>query len=75
MNEEIVAYIKNEITAEPFLEINSSDNLLETGIVDSMGMMKLILFLEKQFKKRVPAEDMTIDNFETVEKIASYFSA
>ncbi|MEP3209524.1 MAG: phosphopantetheine-binding protein [Maribacter sp.] len=75
MNEEIVAYIKNEITSEPLLEINSSDNLLETGIVDSMGMMKLILFLEKQFKKRVPAEDMTIDNFETVEKIASYFSA
>lgn len=75
MNEEIVAYIKNEITSEPLLEINSSDNLLEMGIVDSMGMMKLILFLERQFKKRVPVEDMTVDNFKTVEKIASYFSA
>lgn len=75
MNEEIVAYIKNEITSDPLLEIDSRDNLLATGIVDSLGMMKLILFLEKQFKKRVPVEDMTIDNFKTVEKIARYFSA
>jgi len=75
MNEEIVAYIKNEITSEPLLNIHSQDNLLETGILDSLGMMKLILYLEKQFKKRVPVEDMTIDNFKTVQKIASYFSA
>ena len=75
MNEKIISYIKNEITSEPTLKITTNDNLLDTGIVDSMGMMKLILFLEKQFKKRVPSEDMTLENFETVEKIAKYFSA
>ncbi|TMM53768.1 acyl carrier protein [Maribacter algarum] len=75
MNEKIIAFIKNEITTEPLLEIDSEDNLLENGIVDSMGMMRLILFLEKQFKKRVPTEDMTLENFKTVEKIALYFSA
>lgn len=75
MNEKIITYIKNELTAKPLEEIDSNDNLLESGILDSMGMMKLILFLEKQSKKRVPAEDMTLDNFKTVEKIASYFSA
>jgi len=74
MNEKIIAYIKNEITTEPSIEINLKDNLLESGVVDSMGMMRLILFLEKQFKKRVPSEDMTLDNFMTVEKIAVYFS-
>ena len=75
MNEEIIAYIKNELNTEPTLEINSFDDLLESGVVDSLGMMRLILFLEKQSKRRVPAKDMTLDNFRTVEKIANYFSA
>lgn len=75
MNEKIIAYIKQEINTEPSIDIHSNDELLETGIVDSLGMMKLILFLEKQFKKRVPPEDMTLDNFKTVSKIAAYFSA
>ncbi|MFS4492235.1 phosphopantetheine-binding protein [Maribacter sp. 2308TA10-17] len=75
MNETIISYIKNEITSEPTIKIATNDSLLDTGIVDSMGMMKLILFLEKQFKKRVPSGDMTLENFETVEKIAKYFSA
>lgn len=75
MNEKIIAYIKNEIIAEPTLKINSKDDLLEKGVIDSLGMMKLILFLEKQYLKRVPSEDMTLDNFRSVEKIANYFSA
>ena len=75
MNEKIIAYIKNEIIAEPTLKINSQDELLQEGVLDSLGMMKLILFLEKQYMKRVPSEDMTLDNFRTVEKIATYFSA
>ncbi len=75
MNEKIIAYIKNEIIAEPTLKINSQDELLQEGVLDSLGMMKLILFLEKQYMRRVPSEDMTLENFRTVEKIATYFSA
>lgn len=74
MTKEIIAFIKNEICSEPTIEIHAEDNLLDSGIVDSMGMMKLILFLERQYKKRVPSDEMTIDNFKTVEKIAAYFS-
>ncbi len=74
MTKEIIAFIKNEICSEPTIEIHAEDNLLDSGIVDSIGMMKLILFLERQYKKRVPSDEMTIDNFKTVEKIATYFS-
>lgn len=55
-------------------KINEQDDLLGSGILDSLGMMKLILFIEKEFNIKVPTEDMTIENFMTIEHITNYLA-
>jgi len=73
MDKAILDYITSELTNEPLDdELEAGDDLLGGGILDSMGMMKLILFIENEFGVKVPPEDMVIENFMTVNHITTY---
>lgn len=45
-------------------------DLLETGLVDSIGLVELILELEERFGVTLPMEDLEIDDFRSVYRIA-----
>ena len=69
----LIAYIQEQLLgANSGVDIDPSDDLLGSGLVDSMGMMSLINFIEERFDFKVPPEDMVIEHFMTVEAISSY---
>lgn len=73
MKEIIIEYIQqNLFSGQSNTPLSAGDDLLGSGLVDSMGMMQLIAFIENKFEFKVPFEDMTIDNFMTVEAITDY---
>ncbi|MBE0409084.1 MAG: acyl carrier protein [Anaerolineales bacterium] len=47
-------------------------SFLEEGIVDSVGIMELVAFVEDQFKFSVLDEDIIPDNFDSVSRLATY---
>lgn len=53
-------------------ELKPNDDLLEDSIVDSLGIMRLINFIETKFGYSVPSEDVVIENFLTVNAIIEY---
>jgi len=72
MHNIIIAYINSELTMG--MEVSENDDLLEGGILDSMGMLKLVRFIEMKFQIQIPFEDLTLENFKTVKKISDYVS-
>lgn len=73
MNNIIIQYISEQLVNGQLEEtLESHDDLLGTGILDSLGMMKLIMYVENEFNIKVAPEDMIIDNFMTVEHIGDY---
>jgi methoxymalonate biosynthesis acyl carrier protein len=46
-------------------------DLFESGLLDSMAFVQLLLHLEETFGVTVAFEDLEIDNFRTVENIAT----
>ncbi len=52
--------------------IDGDDNLLIDGMVDSIGMLRLVAFIEESYNLKVPYEDLTIENFGTVTVITGY---
>ena len=73
MQQILIKYISAELVGEILNhEIDIHDDLLGSGLVDSLGMMKLILFIETEFEIKVPPEDMIIENFMTVSHICNY---
>ena len=49
----------------------SSDDLIESGILDSLGIMKLILFLENNYSVKISDDDLTLENFSSILSINS----
>ena len=47
-------------------------SFLEEGIVDSMGIMELVMFVEETFGITVDDEELVPDNFDSVSKLANY---
>lgn len=64
--------------AEELLEtedvIEDHENLLADGMVDSMGMLRLVAFIDETWNIKVPAEDFTIENFRTIGCLDGYLS-
>jgi acyl carrier protein len=52
--------------------VGEDEHLMERGIVDSMGMMELIGFLEERFGVQAPDDEITEQNFATLRRIAGF---
>ena len=52
--------------------LGDDDNLLLSGLLDSLGIMRLVAFLEEEFSTDVPPQDVTIEHFMTISHIARY---
>ena len=47
------------------------DPLIESGIIDSFGIMSLIAFMEKEFGVRLSSDELMPENFENITAIAN----
>ncbi|MBE9028848.1 acyl carrier protein [filamentous cyanobacterium LEGE 11480] len=54
--------------------VEIDDDLLGESIIDSMGVMQLVAFVEMTFNCKVPQSDITITNFRTIKAIDTYLS-
>lgn len=52
--------------------VQDGDALLEGGLLDSQGMLEVVIFIEQQFGVVVADEDLTPDNFKSIETIAAF---
>ena len=61
MKEEIRNFIVNELLdGHP---VTDSEDLLLSGLLDSLGVMRLVAYLEMDLEVAVPPEDVTIDEY------------
>lgn len=73
----IKAGIKNFIVKEllfdtQVLPIDDASSFLAAGIIDSMGVMELINYVEKAHGIKVEPEDMKPENFDSVNALTTY---
>ena len=47
-------------------------SFLEEGIVDSVGVMELVAFVEEKFSLKIDDTDVTPDNFDSVGRLAAF---
>jgi acyl carrier protein len=70
---QLIEFIKDTLQIET--SIDEQSPLFSTGELDSMSMMQLIGFVETATGTVVRPEDVTLDNFDTVERILQFASA
>jgi D-alanine--poly(phosphoribitol) ligase subunit 2 len=69
----VTKYIQdNLLTGKGKIELSPEDDLLGSGLLDSMGVMRLVGFVEDTFNIKIPPEDIVIENFMDVKAITNY---
>lgn len=72
----LVAYVRDELLGgKGPADLEAGDDLLGSGLVDSLGVMRLIGYIEQRLGISVPPGDVTIDHFMTVERIVDYLES
>ncbi len=51
--------------------ITINTELFKSGFLDSIDMVELVMFIEKQFEIKLPQNLMTIENFNSIENIVT----
>ena len=47
-------------------EVGPEDSLIDLGVIDSIGLMQLMTFLEERTGTRIPDRYVTPDNFQSI---------
>jgi acyl carrier protein len=71
----LLNHLIQEIIGDPNLDLTTADNLLTTGLVDSMNIMKFIRWISDEFKVEIPPQDMTVENFISIDAISDYLNS
>ena len=70
---ELKTYIAEELLLDyAAQDLGDGDSLLTDGMVDSLGMVRLLAFITERFEIEIPPEDLTIENFQNIGLIVSY---
>ena len=68
----IQKFILDELAKGRKKTIDVNDDLLGEGIIDSLGILQLVAFIEEKFNYTVPDEDVVIENFMSVSALSHY---
>ena len=70
--ERIFDFIKTTLVPNSELAFDSEMDLLESGILDSVAMMELIVWLEDSFGIAIDTDDLVPENFASLAAITRY---
>jgi len=66
-------YISRELVQDPaLLPLSDDTSLLDSGILDSLSLLQLVVFLEERFQITVGDADLLPQNFASVQTICAY---
>ena len=68
----IMDYIKKELVRGQKANFGPEDDLLESGIINSLGILQIVSFVEDNMGLDIPSEDVVYDNFHSVSALAAY---
>ena len=69
----IISSISQDIIHGPEqVPLKNDTPLLESGILDSLSLLRLLVFLEEEFKVPVDEFELIPENFNTVSSICAY---
>lgn len=72
LQEEIREFIMATFPMARKRKITPEESLLETGIIDSLGVLEIVAYLDDQLGVQFEEEDLTQDNFQNVNAIVQF---
>lgn len=65
-------YIQREFIKSRKSSLDTGEDLLSSGVLDSLAILQLVSFVENRFGCNIPVEDIVYENFNSIDAIAAY---
>ena len=59
-------YIENDLIEDDDVEVSEETSLFRDQLLDSLNLLSLITFIEKQFQIKISPSEVSIDNIDTI---------
>jgi acyl carrier protein len=73
IREQLLAFLSRQFMV-PINEIELDKSLVDTGVIDSMGLIEISAYIEKNYLFRITEDMMIRDNFGSVYKITDFIT-
>jgi acyl carrier protein len=70
--ERILTFVRDKFPLARKKAITAEDDLLESGIIDSLGVLDLVSFLEHEFGIIVADDELVPDHFQNVLRLTRF---
>jgi acyl carrier protein len=71
LKSQLRTFICRELIRNPNYPLRDDEPLVTGGLIDSFAIAQVGVFVEKAFKVYVPDTELTVDNMDSVEKMAA----
>ncbi|MEE9391672.1 MAG: acyl carrier protein [Planctomycetota bacterium] len=63
------------VSSSAATDIDNDDALLDTGVIDSVAMIELVVWVEEEFGFSIEIDELTQDNFGTIDRLAKFIES
>ena len=64
--------VENFLFGEPDNDLKETDSFLESGIIDSTGILELVSFIEETYGFQVKDEELIPENLDSLANVIAY---
>jgi acyl carrier protein len=69
---EIRAFLEKNFPLYEEAKVGRDDSLVESGAIDSLGILELVDFVEERFQLRIPEDELLPENLDSIGNITRY---
>ncbi|MCG8606859.1 acyl carrier protein [bacterium] len=70
VQQQLKVFIASEFAYDQGM-LNEHDDLLNQGVIDSMGVLQIVTYMEKTFGIQITDEEITPENFRSLNALAN----
>jgi acyl carrier protein len=74
IKQQITEFITTNFLFDDSTKLGIDDSLLETGVIDSTGVLELVAFIEETYGIKVEDEEIIPENLDSISNITVYIS-
>ena len=69
---DLLEFVNDEISLDPGHVADGATDLLLTGLVDSLGVVQIVGWIEDEVGITIDPADVVLENFQTVDQMVAY---
>jgi acyl carrier protein len=72
LHQDLLALVNDEISLDPDQPVRGDTDLLLTGLVDSLGVIDIVAWLEDRLGVDIDPVDIVLEHFQTVDRMVAF---